>query len=444
MRNMQNKSCIWLGLVFVQVLLGLCCSEKVNRSRIKAIPEWAKELVLYEVCLPVYSERGGITELSADLKRLRGLHVKGIILQPTLWIDSLTNQDLKRNRFSIVDHINPFRPDVNPSMIRQFIHQAHTTGLKVFIKWNIRSLSINHAFIKSNSALTIKENYTESFNSHCAVLDLQQPDAVQFMTKRLDKFSKIFDVDGFVLTDTEFATDLFWAACMANIEKWDQLLWINRQSNAAPPNPSRFHFEYHENLFRRIVEFNKSDDPLPLMYYLDTVINSPFQFWVNYSYPFEEHLMAGPEVYIMGDKLKLLEALIQFVPGAPLIYNGQEEPQYKKLDPQMKQYMSIGKNYHRDFHRSLFILKQNNPALWIDNISIRKIYSDQNILAIERKNRNHVVVGMFNLSPQHATFSLGESYINFFNLSNKAPVNFRKGEIYRLSPYQHIVISNSI
>lgn len=111
-----------------------------------------------------------------------------------------------------------------------------------------------------------------------------------------------------------------------------------------------------------------------------------------------------------GDALTAAITLSVISEGIPMIYNGQEAGNTKRLafferDPIEWQAHPIAELYQQ-----LFALKKSNSALWNGQWGARmlpiKNNNNENILSFVRENNDDKVVAVFNLSDQAQTVSL--------------------------------------
>jgi len=116
---------------------------------------------------------------------------------------------------------------------------------------------------------------------------------------------------------------------------------------------------------------------------------------------------------LFGDALEATIALSVIGEGLPLIYNGQEAGNTKRLaffekDPIEWRPHAIGDLYHR-----LFAIKKAHSALWNGAHGARMILvpntRPKKVLSFVRRDDNNKVFGVFNLSDQAQTVRFEEA-----------------------------------
>jgi glycosidase len=103
--------------------------------------------------------------------------------------------------------------------------------------------------------------------------------------------------------------------------------------------------------------------------------------------------------------------------GIPLIYSGQELPNKKRLQFFEKDVIEWnGKFELEDFYSSLLHLRKKNPALRAGDKNVKTYLLHTNaknqLLAYLRKNGNHEVLALINLSDTAVDFKLSDHHVS--------------------------------
>ena len=121
----------------------------------------------------------------------------------------------------------------------------------------------------------------------------------------------------------------------------------------------------------------------------------------------------GTEYEQFGDALEAVIALSATSEGMPLLYNGQEAGNTKRLEFFEKDPIQWKPDPMGEFYSSLFALKKKNSALWNGKWGARMIYVPNSaplqVFSFVRQNENDKVFAVFNFSAEAQTVQFKES-----------------------------------
>ena len=142
----------------------------------------------------------------------------------------------------------------------------------------------------------------------------------------------------------------------------------------------------------------------------------------------DKNAWEGTEYEQFGDALDATIVLSVISEGMPMIYNGQEAGNKKRLAFFGKDLIEWKEHRYTDFYRDLFFLKKKNTALWNAHWGARmiKVGNDcpQEVFSFVRQNSKDKVFAVFNFSAESrkVTFTDGPfegRYIEFFSKKEK-------------------------
>ncbi|MFA5872567.1 MAG: hypothetical protein WC832_01255 [Anaerolineales bacterium] len=146
-----------------------------------------------------------------------------------------------------------------------------------------------------------------------------------------------------------------------------------------------------------------------------------------------------------GDGLEATIALSVVGEGMPLIYNGQEAGNTKRLAFFEKDPIEWREHPLGELYEKLFALKKENTALWNAKWGSRMINVPNSgatkVLSIDRQNESNKVFAVFDFSDQSQAVTFNESlyqgeYIDYFG---KEAVNFAGSTQLTLKPWGYRV-----
>ncbi len=130
---------------------------------------------------------------------------------------------------------------------------------------------------------------------------------------------------------------------------------------------------------------------------------------MNFTSNHDENTWAGTVFDRYGKGAKTFGALTYFLPGIPLIYNGQEYGLEKRLEFFEKDFIPKNKSDFYDFYSTLNTIKKENNLLNIDSgVKFEIIETEnKNIVCFKRSKANESMYFVANLSNEVLKFNTG-------------------------------------
>jgi hypothetical protein len=167
----------------------------------------------------------------------------------------------------------------------------------------------------------------------------------------------------------------------------------------------------------------------------------------------DKNAWEGTEYEKFGDGLEPTIVLSVISEGMPLIYNGQEAGNTKRLEFFEKDPIQWREHFYGDLYKKLFALKKKNTALWNGKRGARMIRVVNNVPlkvfsfvrshrpGVLRENENDKVFAVFNFSDQPQTVKFRESlhhgkYTEYFSGDS---VEFSDSTSLELKPWAYRV-----
>jgi glycosidase len=302
---------------------------------------------------------------------------------------------------------------------RILVHEAHARGFKVIIDWVANHTGWDHKWTKEHPEYYEKDSATHDFKIASGMddiieLNFHNPDLVQAMIEAMKFWVKECDIDGF-RCDLAFWVELdFWQKARKEIDAIKPLFWFGELDPLEHPEyMGTFDAAYTWTWMHKTEDFYKEHLPLSA---LDTVLreydaigDQTIRAWFTSNH--DENSWNGSEYEKYGDMAKPLAVFSCTWNGVPLVYSGQELPNLKRLKFFEKDEIKwTGKNELHEFYKALLNLHANNPALRAaDTASITnrlQTNNDDKVVAYLRKNGDHEVLVILNLSNQPAHYNL--------------------------------------
>lgn len=379
-----------------------------DRGRLQ--PEWTRDAVIYEVNLRQYTPEGSFKAFAAHLPELRELGVTVLWLMPIHPISRTKRIGKLGSYYSVTD----FRA-VNPEFgseedFAALVAQAHELGFHVMLDWVANHSGWDCPWIQEHP-----DWYTQDASgaiippantgwNDVADLNYDNADMRAEMIACMKYWVEKYDIDGFRCDHANGVPIQFWEAARAELETVKPVYMLAEDNRIKEFLNYAFDFNYNWGLYDSLIAVAKG-----------TKNAGTVKLYIPDNYPdgaytlnfLDNHDKNSYENTIVGafgcDALPSLFSLIYTIPGAPLLYTGDEiglDHALAFMDRDPVDWNGTEQNY-RPLLRALAGLRREHPALWCGNYGGAINWIDagnKSVLAFSREQDGDKVVCLFNLS----------------------------------------------
>lgn len=418
---MKSKQSILLLFIF-------CCNSIImeaqpNRNRLPyEHPDWSLQSNMYEVNLRQFSDQGNFSEFSNSLPRLKEMGIEILCFMP---VTPIGMRGRKMSEHEMGNHyaVNNYQ-ETNPEYgsmtdFNKLVEVAHQRGFKVIIDWVANQTAIDHPWVKEHPEYYLKSASGE-FVSPPEWTDVYKLDYSHSALWNAMGNSMLFwidesDVDGFRCHVAEDLHPDFWKEAIGKLKKKKNVFMI-AEGNKPWLHEVGFDVTYDWDLMKNMEKLYKGEMNVKLF---STQIQdnlNKFQhdaMRLMFTSNQNENSWNGTEFEKYGEAYPCFAVLTHTMSHSiPMIYNGQESANKKRLKFFVKDPIEW-KNYElSDFYGRLLKLRKNNPCLSVnaacDFIQIRK---NKNIFAYCRSNGQKKLLVVLNLSKKSQKFKIKSEWI---------------------------------
>ena len=373
-------------------------------------PEWTRDAVIYEVNLRQYTPEGSFKAFAAHLPELRELGVTVLWLMPIHPISQTKRIGKLGSYYSVTD----FR-GVNPEFgseedFAALVAQAHEMGFHVMLDWVANHTGWDCPWIREHP-----DWYTHDESgaiippantgwSDVADLNFDNEEMRTEMIACMKYWVEKYDIDGFRCDHANGVPIQFWEAARAELETVKPLYMLAEDNRIKEFLNYAFDFNYNWGLYDTLIAVAKGTKNAGTvkLYIPDNYPDGAYtlNFLDNHDKNSYENTIAGAYGY---DALPSLFSLIYTIPGAPLLYTGDEiglDHALAFMDRDPVDWNSTEQNY-RPLLSLLARLRSEHPALWCGNYGGAINWIDagnKSILAFSREKNGDKIICLFNLS----------------------------------------------
>jgi glycosidase len=449
---------IFLMAVLIGGLFVFSCKSKTQKDKNgqsdslvynKVTPEWAKDAAIYEVNLRQFTLEGTINSFQKELERLNQMGVKILWFMPVNPIGEKNRKGPLGSYYAVKDYaaINPEYGTLDE--FKTLVTMAHDYGMYVIIDWVANhtawdnQLATDHPdWYKKDSA----GNFVAPYDwTDVIVLDYSKPALRKYMTETMTWWVKDVGVDGFRCDVAGLVPVPFWDSVRYELDKVKPVFML-AEAEELPLMKNAFDVDYAWTLMNKMKECaagKTTADSIAALVQKTVSNYTGYSFKMNFTSNHDENSWNGTEYEKYGDGVKTWAVLTATVPGMPLIYSGQEEPNKARLkfferDPiRWKNYELAG------FYKTLFAAKKENPALWNGSYggSYATLESDnpKSVYSFIRVKENNKVLVILNLSDKKQSVTLaGDSFTgDYKNIFSGKIENIKQNIKITLNPWEY-------
>ena len=406
-------------ILLLFLLFFISCNDQKELSTSFNVNQ-IKDGVIYEANIRQYSESGKFEDFTKDIYKLKDLGVKIIWLMPIHPISKTNRKGTLGSYYSISDYkaVNP--EFGNKDDLDELIKEAHKHDMLVILDWVANHTGWDHKWIENkpdyytkneNGEITdpINPSTGESWGwTDVADLNFDNMEMQNEMIEAMEYWVKEHEIDGYRLDAAHSCPASFWKKSIKRLKKIKNVLMLAESDGYHTGGfelielfDMSYNWSGHHVLNRIYKKENNSED---LKININRNLNdySSKHVLMNFTSNHDENTWAGTVFDRYGDGAKTFAALTYFLPGIPLIYNGQEYGLNKRLEFFEKDFITKKQTDFYEFYSNLNSLKKENNLLDIDSEIKFEIIetNNKNLICYKRTKNNDSMYFVANLSEE--------------------------------------------
>jgi 1,4-alpha-glucan branching enzyme len=378
-------------------------------------PEWSRNAVIYQINTRQFTAEGTFEAAAAHLPRLKALGVDILWLMPVQEIGRKNRKGSLGSPYAIRDYKSVNPEFGGPDDLKRFIAEAHEQGLYVILDWVANHTAWDNPLLEAHPDWYRRDLeggfYPPAWTdwSDVVQLDYSQPGLRQYMAEAMKWWVTEIGMDGFRCDVAGFVPLDFWDAVRAELDAIRPVFmlaeWNTRDLHARAFDMT-YAWDWYDTLHD--IAMGRADvTALAAYHYTDENSWPRDAIRMLFVSNHDKNSWDGTQFEAFGDALENAIALSVVSRGMPLIYNGQEAGNPKRLeffekDPIEWRDHPVGEQY-----RELIALKKRNTALWNGHWGAPMVQVPNSeptaILSFLRANDRNRLFGVFNLSAKTQT-----------------------------------------
>jgi len=417
-------------------------------------PEWSRDAAIYQLNTRQFTPQGTFRAAQEQLPRLRDLGVRIVWLMPVHPIGEKNRKGPLGSPYSVRDYYGVNSEFGSMDDLKAFIEAAHELGLYVIIDWVANHTAWDNPLVEKQPDWFSRDRAGQPHPpawtdwSDVVQLDWSQPLLWNYMADVMTWWVKEVGVDGFRADVAGFVPVAFWDGLRAELERIRPVFMLAEwktpglQANAFD---ATYAWEWYETV-HRIAQGQADVSALRAFHYEEEgswPLDAMRMLFVSNH---DKNSWEGTQFEAFGDALDNAIVLSVVSRGIPLIYNGQEAGNSKRLAFFDREPIDWREHPIEELYRRLFALKKNNSALWNGawGAPMEPVFNDveDRVFSFLRDNGKDRVFGAFNFSDETVTvqFEGGHLAGRYRDFASGGSVMLEADPKAKLAPWSYRVL----
>jgi glycosidase len=381
-------------------------------------PSWSRDAVIYQLNTRQFTPEGTFSAAQGQLPRLKALGVDIIWLMPIHPIGQTNRKGTLGSPYSVRDFraVNPEFGTV--SDLKAFVDAAHAQGMHVILDWVANHSSWDNALVTEHPDW-YERDWKGDFRptpwwdwSDIIDFDYSKTELRRYMAQSMAYWVRDVGVDGFRADVAGYVPIDFWETVRADLDAIKPVFmlgeWEMRDLHMRAFDAT---YAWEWNKAMAAIGAGKADVGALFGYYSGNESAWPSgAMRMTYVSNHDQNAWEGTEFERFGPALTNTMVLSMVGEGIPVIYNGQEAGNQKRLEFFEKDPIQWREHPNGALYKRLIAFRKAHPALanapWgarmvrVVNSAPTKVFS-----FVRRKDGDKVLVVMnFSAEPQRVTF----------------------------------------
>lgn len=412
--------------------------------------EWANSANIYEVNTRQYTPEGTFAAFAKHLPRLKDMGVEILWFMPITPISLEGRQGSLGSYYAVADYTGINTEFGTLDDFKNVVQQAHHLNMKVIIDWVANHTGLDNAWSKKYPDWYKRDengNFTEA-NGWVDVIDLNynNKDMRAAMIAAMKYWITETNIDGFRCDMAHLVPLDFWIEARTECDTLRPMYWLAETDTEEYLQvfDASYAWEWMVDS-TAVVKHRMTTEKMMsvLMKYATQCSNhsQKLMFTTNH----DENSWNGTEYEKYGDAAKAFAVFTSTWRGIPLIYSGQELPNYKRLkffDKDQIEWTNEMPALHNFYKALLMLRKRCNVFHCAADLLLLETGQTDKIVAYLSKFNNQKALMLFNFSDSdRVAFSISHAELQdrFQNIFSGITFDFGKDLSFEMQPWQYIV-----
>lgn len=407
-----------IALIIISLFILKTASPRAAESPRKSNvthPDWSEKAVIYELNTRQFTPEGTFKAIIPRVEELKRLGVDIIWFMPIHPIGEKNRKGELGSPYAVRDYygINPEFGTVDD--FKSVVKAIHDQGMYVIIDLVANHTSWDSVLVEKHPDWFLKDSAGNMVPpvpdwQDVVKLDYSKEGLRDYMMEMMEYWVKDVGIDGFRCDVAAMVPTSFWNGTRQRLNRIKPVFML---AEAEKPEllEDAFDSDYASEcyrLFNKIAEKKSDAKAINLLIKSDETRYPAGSWRMNFITNHDQNSWDSTEIARYGKEGTKAFALLTFsLPGKPLIYNGQEIGNRKKLQFFARDPIEWRDNEFRPFYQKLCSLYHEHPALYRGQMECIAASGSQNISTFIRSEKGgESILVVANLSSRPANLKI--------------------------------------
>ena len=402
--RLKNIFFIILPIFFVSQTLGQISTSVKH-------PDWSYNQTIYEVNTRQFSREGTFKAVEKEIPRLKKMGVGIIWLMPVHPIGEKNRKGTLGSFYSVKDYL-----DVDPAYgtiadLRSLVKTVHANKMHLIIDWVANHTACDNELAKEHPEYYKKDSLG---NFVPPVPDWRDVIALNYDNKELRTYMiyamkfwiKECNIDGFRCDVADRVPTSFWIEARKELDKVKPVFML-AEADKPELHEKCFDMTYSWELFdisKKVAAGTSNSIQIRKYFEKENRTFPADAFRMRFTENHDENSWNGSAIEKYGNAAEMMDIFMSVIPGMPLVYNGQEACNDKRLDFFEKDPIKWKECNLKNIYSKIFNLKKSNTALQNGKLGGKLIEvnsdNESTVYSFTRENGKDKIFVVFNMSSQ--------------------------------------------
>jgi len=451
-------------IVFCAIILGtIACDSAYEPKPYVQVkhPEWSRDAVIYELNTRHFTKEGTFRAAQTQLPRLKSMGVDIIWLMPIHPIGVKNRKGTLGSPYSVQDF-----QAVNPEFgtladLKALVDAAHAQDMHVILDLVANHTAWDNVMMAQHPDWWEKDHHGNYHPtpwwdwSDIIDLDYSKQDLRKYMTESIVYWVREVGIDGYRADVAGYVPTDFWENARAEMDKIKPVFmlgeWQDRSLHAKAFDAT-YAWDWYNTMHELAQNASTGNGNATSLYGFYSGNESAWPLdamRMMFTENHDKNAWEATQYEAFGKALPAAIALSFVGEGIPLIHNGQEACNAKRLTFFEKDEIIWKECELASLFTKLAAFKTSNPALHNGAWGARmiKIENDrpEQIFSFVRMKGRNKVLAMFNFSKSPVSFKLNDSLASgkYKNFVDDTEIEIASGATRTIAPWGFLIVSTN-
>jgi glycosidase len=400
--RLENFFYIILTLFFVSQTLGQVSTSVKH-------PKWSYDQTIYEINTRQFSKEGNFKAVEKEIPRLKKMGVGIVWLMPIHPIGEKNRKGTLGSYYSVKDYLAVDPAYGTIADLKTLVKIVHANKMHLIIDWVANHTAWDNKLTKEHPDFYKKDslgNFTAPVADWTDVIALNynNKELRTYMINAMKFWIKECNIDGFRCDVADMVPTDFWIEAR---KKLDEVKPVFMLAEADKPelHEKCFDMTYSWELFdisKKVAAGTSNAMQIRRYFEKENGMFPKDAFRMRFTENHDENSWNGSAIEKYGNAAEMMDVFMAVIPGMPLVYNGQEACNDKRLDFFKKDPILWKDCNLKNIYTKVLNLKKSNKVLLNGNqggkLNEVKSDKDSSVYSFTRENMNDKIFVVFNMS----------------------------------------------